>query len=57
MHLINILNQLEASEKEIKEAVVYFKDKVVSFAAVREFIELFRKGGIEHVGKTLNVSI
>ena len=43
MHLINILNQLEASEKEIKEAVVYFKDKVVSFAAVREFIDLFRK--------------
>lgn len=44
MHLINILNQLEASEKEIKEAVVYFKDKVVSFAAVREFIDVFRKG-------------
>jgi len=44
MHLINILNQLEASEKEIKEAVVYFKDKVVSFAAVREFIDLFRAG-------------
>ncbi|MEM6319102.1 MAG: hydroxymethylglutaryl-CoA reductase, degradative [Bacteroidota bacterium] len=44
MHLVNILNQLEASEREIKEAVVYFKDKVVSFAAVREFIDLFRKG-------------
>lgn len=44
MHLINILNQLEASEKEIKEAVLYFKDKVVSFAAVREFIQLFRAG-------------
>jgi len=44
MHLINILNQLEASEKEIKGAVVYFKDKVVSFAAVREFIDLFRAG-------------
>ena len=44
MHLINILNQLEASEKEMKEAVVYFKDKVVSFAAVREFIDLFRAG-------------
>jgi len=43
MHLINILNQLEASEKEIKEAVIYFKDKVVSFSAVREFIDLFRK--------------
>lgn len=44
MHLINILNQLEASEKEIKEAVLYFKDKVVSFSAVREFIDLFREG-------------
>jgi hydroxymethylglutaryl-CoA reductase len=43
MHLINILNQLEASEKEIKEAMVYFKDKVVSFSSVREFIDLFRQ--------------
>ena len=43
MHLFNILNHLEASEKEIKEAVVYFKDKVVSFTAVREFLEIFRK--------------
>ncbi len=42
MHLINILNQLEASEKEMKEAVVYFKDKVVSFSAVREFINSYR---------------
>ncbi len=38
MHLLNILNHLEASEKEVKEAVVYFKDKVVSFSAVREFL-------------------
>ncbi len=44
MHLINILNQLEASEKEIKEAVLYFKDRVVSFSAVREFIDVFRTG-------------
>lgn len=43
MHLINILNHLEASEKEMKEALTYFKDKVVSFTAVREFLELFRK--------------
>lgn len=43
MHLINILNHLEASEKEMKEALNYFKDKVVSFTAVREFLELFRK--------------
>ena len=44
MHLLNILNHLEASEKEMKEAVVYFKDKVVSFSAVREFLEWVRKG-------------
>ncbi|MFK7806556.1 MAG: hydroxymethylglutaryl-CoA reductase, degradative [Saprospiraceae bacterium] len=43
MHLLNILNHLGASEKEVKEAVVYFKDKVVSFSAVRDFLELFRK--------------
>jgi len=42
MHLLNILNHMEASEKEMKEALVYFKDKVVSFTAVREFLELFR---------------
>jgi hydroxymethylglutaryl-CoA reductase len=43
MHLHNILNHLGASEREVKEAVVYFKDKVVSFSAVRDFLELFRK--------------
>jgi hydroxymethylglutaryl-CoA reductase len=43
MHLLNILNHLGASEREVKEAVVYFKDKVVSFSAVRDFLELFRK--------------
>lgn len=42
MHLVNILNHLEASEKEAKEAMVYFKDKVVSFTAVREFLDWFR---------------
>ena len=40
MHLVNILNHLEASEKEAKEAMAYFKDKVVSFTAVREFFGL-----------------
>ena len=42
MHLLNILNHMEASEKEIKAAVTYFKDKVVSFAAVRDFLEISR---------------
>ena len=49
MHLLNILNHLEASEKEVKEAVVYFKDKVVSFSAVREFLA-------SNVSGTLKVS-
>ncbi len=40
MHLLNILNHLEASEKQVKEAVVYFKDKVVSFSAVRDFLSI-----------------
>ncbi len=39
MHLLNILNHLGATQAEEKEAVKYFDDKVVSFQAVREFIE------------------
>ncbi len=39
MHLVNILNHLDATEKEVKEASVYFKDKAVSFTAVREFLD------------------
>lgn len=42
MHLINILNRLEASEKEVTIAISHFKDKVVSFQAVRDFLEFFR---------------
>lgn len=42
MHLMNILNHLEATEKEIKEALSYFTDKLVSFTAVREFLNLQR---------------
>lgn len=42
MHLVNILNHLEASEKEVKEAIQYFKNKVVSFTAVRDFLALVR---------------
>lgn len=41
MHLLNILNQLEATEEEKEEIVHYFKDKVVSHsAAVNKFCEL-----------------
>ncbi len=43
MHLVNILNHMEASEKEVKQAISYFKDKVVSFTAVRDYILKTRK--------------
>lgn len=39
MHLMNILNQLQATEQEIKAAVVYFSDKIISFSSVRDFIK------------------
>ena len=42
MHLMNILNHLDATEREVKEALVYFTDKLVSFTAVREFLSLLR---------------
>jgi hydroxymethylglutaryl-CoA reductase len=42
MHLMNILNHLEATEREVKEALIYFTDKLVSFTAVREFLSLLR---------------
>ena len=44
MHLMNILNHLEATEKEMKAALLFFKDKVVSFTAVRDFLQWFRSG-------------
>jgi hydroxymethylglutaryl-CoA reductase len=42
MHLMNILNHLEASEKEAFEVLAHFKDKLVSFTAVREFLTVLR---------------
>ncbi len=43
MHLMNILNHLNATEKEINGAVEHFKNEVVSFNSVRDFLELSRK--------------
>lgn len=41
MHLLNILNQLEATEEERKQVVEHFKDNVVSHsAAVNKFCEI-----------------
>lgn len=42
MHLMNILNHLEASEKEVKEALLYFADRIVSFKSVRDFLNMQR---------------
>ena len=42
MHLLNILNHLGATEQEVKDAIVHFKDEVVSFTAVREFLDWLR---------------
>jgi len=39
MHLLNILQQLGANEKQVENAKKYFQDKIVSFHAVREFLQ------------------
>ena len=43
MHLLNILNHLEASEQETELATAYFETEAVSFTAVRAFLEGIRK--------------
>ena len=43
MHLNNILNQLNATEEEKKQAREYFKDKTVSYAGVEQFLDSLRK--------------
>lgn len=42
MHLLNILNHLEASEDEKVYALEYFKDKIVSFTNVRVMLDQIR---------------
>ncbi len=42
MHLLNILNHMDATEKEIHAALQYFSNKVVSFSSVRDFIQWLR---------------
>lgn len=44
MHLQNILNQLKASKDEEIAAIEHFANEIVSFSAVREFIEKLRLG-------------
>lgn len=43
MHMMNILNHLEANEDEIQEAIQYFEDKTVSFSAVRDFVDSLKR--------------
>lgn len=38
LHLLNIMNQLDASPEQIEKGKHYFSDKVVSFTAVRNFL-------------------
>jgi hydroxymethylglutaryl-CoA reductase len=38
MHLTNILNHFNATEKEEEQALQYFADKTVSFSGVREYL-------------------
>lgn len=52
MHLMNILNHLEASEKEAIEVLSHFKDKLVSFTAVRDFLLILRKKQAKTSSKT-----
>ncbi|MEZ4779697.1 MAG: hydroxymethylglutaryl-CoA reductase, degradative [Flavobacteriaceae bacterium] len=42
MHLMNILNQLNATEKEKKQAVTYFKEHNISHSEVMNYIETLR---------------
>lgn len=42
MHIMNILNHLEATETEILKTLSTFKDKTISFSSIRDFIEEMR---------------
>jgi hydroxymethylglutaryl-CoA reductase len=43
MHLMNVLNQLNASQDEKSKAVHHFKDQKISHKAVVDFVESLRK--------------
>lgn len=47
MHLYNVLASLNATEKEIEQAVVHFRNEVVSYSAVRDFIGNLRSAPAE----------
>lgn len=39
LHLLNILSGLEATASQIEEAKIYFSDKIISYTAVRNFLQ------------------
>lgn len=47
MHLMNILNQLNANDLEKQQAVMHFECNVVTHAAVVNFVEALRKSNLE----------
>lgn len=47
MHLNNVLASLNATEREASEAVIHFKNQVISYAAVRDFLQLKRTSTAE----------
>ncbi|MEM8906299.1 MAG: hydroxymethylglutaryl-CoA reductase [Bacteroidota bacterium] len=57
MHLMNILNHLEANETERKAISQYFDDKVVSFTAVQGYLNQLRNGGGLSGAKLLHKSL
>ena len=46
MHLINILNSLEASDSEKKQLISHFKTNIVSFNSVEKELSNIRKNGL-----------
>ncbi len=46
MHLLNILNQLGASEAQKEKAKIYFSDKIISFAEVKAFVDRMQGYGL-----------
>ena len=43
MHLVNILNNLDATQAESVKSVAYFKDHTITNSAVANFIKQLRK--------------
>ena len=51
MHLKNILNHLGATTGEMEDVIEHFEERVVSFKAVREYLDLLRSGGLTYTAK------